>query len=49
MNYSMYTHEALLIFAPGDFVDLVTSVGKTAQDPHCAVAEFCDKYEKCLD
>ena len=40
-NRSLF--ETLAIFAPSNFTDLVKS-GKTAQDLHCTVAEFCDKF-----
>ncbi|KAL5505190.1 hypothetical protein EMCRGX_G006585 [Ephydatia muelleri] len=38
------TFETLALFAPGNFTDLVKS-GKSAQDLHCNVAEFCDKFQ----
>ena len=41
-NRSLF--ETLALFAPGNFTDLVKS-GKSAQDLHCNVAEFCDKFQ----
>ena len=41
-NRSLF--ETLAIFVPGNFTDLVKS-GKSAQDLHCNVAEFCDKFQ----
>ncbi|KAL5517959.1 hypothetical protein EMCRGX_G003613, partial [Ephydatia muelleri] len=41
-NRSLF--ETLALFAPGNFTDLVKS-GKSAQDLHCNVAKFCDKFQ----